>query len=156
MNYFTEDNLPEYVIHTDNKVCGFCGLFRFLSNFFPCSIFHEGLWYPSVEAAYQASKWPQNKRDEFTRITAGQSKRIGKKAPDFDKIKWDKNKVKLMSLLVLQKFENNPDLKAMLKATGDAYLEETNSWGDTFWGRNEDGEGENNLGKILMAVRKTI
>lgn len=34
-----------------------------------------------------------------------------------------------MALLVLQKFQNNPDLKAMLKATGDAYLEETNSWG---------------------------
>lgn len=34
-------------------------------------------------------------------------------------------------------------------------LIEGNDWGDTFWGM-VDGEGENNLGKILMRVREEI
>lgn len=40
-------------------------------------------------------------------------------------------------------------------ATRDRMLIEGNDWGDTFWGM-VDGEGENNLGKILMRVREEI
>lgn len=43
----------------------------------------------------------------------------------------------------------------MLINTGDAELIEGNSWGDTFWGEC-NGIGENNLGKILMKIRKEI
>ena len=45
-----------------------------------------------------------------------------------------------------------PDLQVKLLATGDAYLEEGNTWGDRIWG-TVDGQGENRLGKILMQVR---
>lgn len=156
IDYDTE--VPEYALHTDDRVCGFFGLFRFLSNFFlvPNGIQFEGLTYPSVEHAYQAAKWPENKREEFTKCSSGQAKRLGKKAPNFDKAEWEKNKVKLMTHLVFQKFAYNQDLKEMLLATGDAKLEEWNSWGDEFWGCNEDGEGENKLGQILMGVRDII
>ena len=61
-----------------------------------------------------------------------------------------------MAILVLQKFIMNQSLKEMLLATENAYLEETNHWLDRYWGVDEDGVGENNLGKILMAVRETI
>ena len=153
-----ESRVPDYAFYSDEKICGFFGVFRFLSNFFrvPNGIHYEGLWYPSVENAYQAAKWPTNKRQEFTMCSTGQAKKLGRQAPDFDKKKWDKKKFDIMAVLVLQKFLYNPDLKEMLLATGNAYLEETNSWGDTYWGCDEDGEGENKLGKILMAVRETI
>jgi len=156
MPKYSKDNLPEYVIHTDNKVCGFCGIFEFLSNFFPCKVHYEGLDYPSVENAYQAAKWPENKRQEFTLISAAQAKKLGKKAPKFNQKEWDEKKYNVMAILVLQKFLMNRELKEMLLATEDAYLEETNHWGDTWWGVNEDGEGKNNLGHILMGVRETI
>lgn len=45
--------------------------------------------------------------------------------------------------------------QAKLLATRDRMLIEGNDWGDTFWGM-VDGEGENNLGKILMRVREEI
>jgi predicted NAD-dependent protein-ADP-ribosyltransferase YbiA (DUF1768 family) len=35
-------------------------------------------------------------------------------------------------------------------------LEERNNWGDIWWGVNINGEGENNLGKILMKVRNEL
>ena len=48
-----------------------------------------------------------------------------------------------------------PKFKKLLLATGDRYIEETNTWGDTFWGVC-NGKGENNLGKIIMKIRDTL
>lgn len=156
INVEWESNVPEYAIHTNDKVCGFFGTFRFLSNFFPARVHFDGIYYPSVEHAYQAAKYDQMDRAQFTSCTAGQAKRLGKKAPNLDVKKWDRRKYELMTGLVLNKFLDNFDLKDMLLATDNAYLEETNSWGDTYWGKDEDGQGENKLGQILMGVRETI
>ena len=40
-------------------------------------------------------------------------------------------------------------------ATNDAYLEEGNTWGDKIWG-TVNGQGANNLGKILMQIRDEL
>lgn len=153
---FNESSIPEYAIHTDKKVSGFFGTFRFLSNFWPCKIHYEGLDYPSVENAYQAAKYPKNQRAEFTMVSAGKSKKMGKVAPGLDVKKWDKGKYEIMAWLVFQKFTMHQTLKEMLLATDDAELIEANHWGDEWWGVNENGEGKNNLGRILMGVRETI
>jgi predicted NAD-dependent protein-ADP-ribosyltransferase YbiA (DUF1768 family) len=59
-----------------------------------------------------------------------------------------------MEDLLRQKFQN-PYLKNKLLATGNAEIEETNSWGDVFWGICK-GVGENHLGKILMKIRSEL
>jgi ribA/ribD-fused uncharacterized protein len=150
-----EVTIPYYAVHKDELIAGFFGPFRWMSNFYILKegVGFEELVYPSVEAAFQAAKWPQNQRTQFLDITAGQAKRLGKMAPNFNKKKWDKNKVELMRALVFQKFKNNINLRKMLMETDGYKLEERNNWGDLFWGTNEQGEGENNLGKILMSVR---
>jgi predicted NAD-dependent protein-ADP-ribosyltransferase YbiA (DUF1768 family) len=43
----------------------------------------------------------------------------------------------------------------MLLATDDEELVEGNWWNDTFWGVCR-GDGENNLGKIIMKVRDEL
>ena len=41
--------------------------------------------------------------------------------------------------------------------TGDAHLQEGNTRGDKFWGVYlETGEGEYNLGKLIMEIRKKL
>jgi predicted NAD-dependent protein-ADP-ribosyltransferase YbiA (DUF1768 family) len=60
-----------------------------------------------------------------------------------------------MSDLVEQKFKLNSKLRAQLLATGNEWLEETNTWGDTFWGVC-NGVGQNWLGAILMSVREKL
>jgi predicted NAD-dependent protein-ADP-ribosyltransferase YbiA (DUF1768 family) len=61
-----------------------------------------------------------------------------------------------MEDLVRQKF-SNPALATRLLKTGEAVLEEGNTWGDRFWGVDaRTGEGENHLGLILMRVRKDL
>lgn len=84
--------------------------------------------------------------------TPGQAKKLGQGVslrPD-----WESVKVDLMRTFVRKKFEN-PFLRPLLLATGDAELVEGNTWNDTFWGVCR-GRGQNWLGRILMEVRDEI
>ena len=65
---------------------------------------------------------------------------------------WNDIRVDIMRNIVNAKFTQNPDLMNKLLETNDAELLEGNWWKDTFWGIC-NGEGENNLGKILMEIR---
>lgn len=53
------------------------------------------------------------------------------------------------------KFTQNPNFADKLLATGDAHLEEGNTWGDRIWG-TVNGSGANRLGIILMQIRAEI
>jgi ribA/ribD-fused uncharacterized protein len=135
-------------------IASFDGENDFLSNFFTCSIEHEGIWYTSTEAAFQAAKTlDMDERQKIARMNPGKAKRAGKKValrPD-----WETIKLSVMEDLVRQKFVRHNDLKEKLLATGDATLIEGNWWKDTFWGVS-GGVGENHLGKILMKVRNEL
>ena len=72
-----------------------------------------------------------------------------------DEAAWDKRKDQAMLGIVWAKFSQNPELSAKLLATGDKYLEETNWWGDAYWGVF-NGKGDNVFGKTLMEVRKRL
>lgn len=147
------EKIPDYAYHSNDKICGFFGLFRFLSNFYPVpnGIYYEDLVYPSVENAYQAAKFPKKDRQDFTSCSSVEAKRLGKKA-SIDLKQWKSKKYQIMEELVFQKF-SYPNFKELLLATENAYLEETNGWGDQDWGCDEHGNGLNNLGKILMSIR---
>ncbi len=136
------------------KIHGFHGPFRFLSNFVPVQVELDGIPFPSVEHAYVAAKTLDiEKRMEIAQVeTAGQVKRLGRRLklrPDWDTIKLD-----VMNDLLIQKFSQEP-FSTQLLATNDFYLEETNHWGDTFWGVC-DGVGTNHLGHLLMSIRTNL
>lgn len=135
----------------------FQGEFRFLSNFWPVEVELDGMIFQSVEHAYQAAK--TTKLIERKRIQScrkpGQAKRLGKELtlrPD-----WDKVKVTAMAVLLAKKFQN-PELKALLLATGTQEIQEGNQWGDTFWGISPVGSGigRNILGQLLMQIRSDL
>lgn len=136
-------------------IAGFTGEYQFLSNFHESRITMDGCSYPTVEAAYQASKTldPETRRLIRLETSPGRAKRLGRKAalrPDWEEIKFG-----VMEQLVRQKFTIHPDLARRLLETGDSVIREENRWGDTLWGTCE-GEGENWLGLILMRVRSEI
>lgn len=143
-----------------NMILKFDGEHRFLSNFWPAQVVLDGERYASVEAAYQAGKTLDEGFRQQVRDCGEDSaavKKLGKKVGKSVRLRpsWsDEFKLKLMNELVRQKFAQ-PALKAQLLATGDQELEEGNWWGDRFWGVCK-GEGENHLGKILMAVREEL
>jgi len=147
----------------------FSGSYRFLSNFYQIpvvlSFTHDGekmsFKMPSVENAFQAakidSKIPNRVQltESFQTMTASESKKAGRRVPRRDD--WDDIRVKVMYALLVQKFKY-PTLRALLISTGDAELIEGTTWGDRFWGVDENagGIGENHLGKLLMRVREEI
>lgn len=145
--------------HNGYEIKGFFGGYRFLSNFEAANVVLDGISYPSVEIAYQAAKWDYSDRGFFLDCTNEEAIKYNRKhCPNgYDPDYWDKFKVEVMRFLLEQKFDpyQNPKNYETLIATKDKYLEETNWWGDTFWGKNLNGEGDNNLGKLLMAIRDT-
>lgn len=137
------------------KISSFAGEHAFLSNFHASPMTIEGITYPTVEHAFQASKTED--REEKQKIanlaTPEQAKRAGRKVKLRED--WETVKVCMMRWWLEKKFSTHPDLAAKLKATGDAILEEGNTWNDTFWGVCR-GKGKNTLGLILMSIRSTL
>jgi len=128
---------------------------RWLSNFWKCHVYYEGIDYPSSEHAYQASKaYNLDDRELVAKArTPGDAKRMGKNLRI--RVGWDAIKIRIMKEIVLAKFTQNVDLGKQLIETGDQELIEGNTWDDTFWGVC-NGVGENHLGKILMEVRDRL
>ncbi len=160
-----EEKWGKIVAHNEKEIKGFFGKFRFLSNFGPAKVFLDGEEYSSVENAYQAAKYKKELRDTFRTCSALEAVEFVKENPigQYSLEEWNNIKLETMKNLLLQKFdkEQNPQNYSQLKETASKYLEETNYWGDTYWGvsktnANEDGVGKNNLGKLLMEIRDSI
>lgn len=138
------------------KINQFRGEYAFLSNFWEVPVTYKGLTYGSNEAAFQAQKcMTEEEKVEFTQLRPSDSKKLGRRVqlrPD-----WEEVKVSIMEEIVRAKFTQNEALKQLLLETGDAYLEEGNTWNDTCWGVHlKTGQGQNHLGKILMKVRAEL
>lgn len=142
------------------KIKGFSGDYRFLSNFSPCNIAYNGYIYGNVEAAFQSEKCA-DPRDckEFQSLTGGEAKRMGRSVELRED--WEQIKVSVMRDLLRVKFMDSPDLQTQLLNTGDARLIEGNRWHDNFWGdcncdRCAGKPGENMLGQLLMDLRDSL
>lgn len=140
------------------KIIRFDGQYSFLSNFSPAVFVWDDITWANSEAAYQAAKsLDREVRLAFAELTDPvAAKRGGKRIalrPDWNEVKFD-----IMYDIVYEKFHQNPILAKKLLQTKDAILEEGNHWGDKIWGvcPAGSGNGQNWLGKILMAVREDL
>lgn len=140
----------------------FEGEYAFLSNFYPSEITDvNGITYPTVEHYFQAMKSPyiEKRREIAAAATPGKAKRMGRQT--LLREDWEFIKVRVMREALWKKFTVHPDLKTKLLATGEEELVEGNSWHDNTWGdcycpRCQHIQGKNELGKLLMQIRKTI
>jgi ribA/ribD-fused uncharacterized protein len=137
----------------------FRGQYSFLSNMHPVRIPYQGLYYPSVEHAYQASKTLKQWDREPIRTNPDpvSAKKMGRQLqirPDWEEVKLD-----IMRELLSLKF-NYPHLSQRLLQTNPKYLKEGNTWHDNFWGSCTclkcNDVGENHLGKLLMDIRNSL
>jgi len=141
-------------VHVPRRIEGFKNEYRFLSNFPAVRVTLDGDTYPSVEHAYQAAKTTDRDKRRGIKMAASAAiaKRLGKKLPV--RADWEKVRDQTMFDLLVQKFSQD-EFRDQLLATGDAYIEETNHWGDVYWGVC-NGVGQNKLGLMLMEIREAL
>ena len=130
------------------RILGFNEEYRWLSNFW---VGHTG----HVEGRYQSYKLSPPYPGFMQTLLPNAAKKLGHSfdVQGLTRKDWREVKVGIMESLLEEKLEDNPQLLPLLLATEDAYLEETNYWGDTFWGVCK-GKGENNLGRLWMKIRR--
>jgi hypothetical protein len=153
MSTDTKELIKKIYKVTPERIEGFFEDHRFLSNFEETLIEYDGLTYLCTEGAYQAAKSPHKSvKEAFVGLTGAEAKKLGQKIemrPD-----WDKVKTQVMLDVTRIKYKNRYMAHKLLR-TGDRYLEETNWWGDKYWGVC-NGVGNNYLGHILMKVRNEL
>lgn len=135
---------------TDTQILGFFGEYQFLSNFYMTPVTLDEVVYPSSEHAYMCQKTddPVAQAAIIRQPSPGKAKQVGRQVPLREN--WDAYRLAAMLKVLTAKFAD-PQLRQKLLDTGDKYLEETNNWGDRYWG--VDGTGSNFLGQLLMLVR---
>lgn len=130
--------------------------YGWLSNFAPSPVTDlHGVVWPTVEHAFQAAKCDAEE-DRIRIFKAGTpllAKRLGRKVPL--PADWEQVKLGVMLDIVFAKFKQNPDLADLLIGTDYATLVE-DAPNDSYWGAGSDGQGQNELGKILMKVREEL
>lgn len=152
--YHVDQEQISIMIKSNQPICGFFDRYRFLSNFAPVSVVYNNIEFTTVEHAYVAAKTTDVQQQQYvSRIYhAGHTKRYGRLLnirPD-----WESIKLTVMRDLLIQKYTQMP-YEQLLIDTGVAYLEETNTWGDRFWGVS-NGKGSNHLGRLLMLIRAAL
>lgn len=125
--------------------------YSFLSNFFPTLVLINNRIYPSAENAYQTQKLLISGQEtgDISTTSAKKAKKLNKHLATEDR-----EKLRIMNEVVIAKFSCNTFLKNMLINTRDVPLIERT--GSTFWGKDDQDNGTNFLGKILMKVRKDL
>lgn len=144
--------------------------FEYLSNFHmthkPVKV--GDLVFKSNEHFYQAHKTLDlDERIWITDMpTPGQAKRAGSPEGYLGRTiayrnDWDTARYDVMYTGLFLKFTTNYELGALLIGTLPKHLKEGNYWHDNFWGdcscsRCSGILGQNNLGLMLMYIRKTL
>lgn len=126
--------------------------YAFLSNDDPAEVIYEGIAYPCATSAFVASKCENPaERKIISGMNPEKAKQKYNNTPG--KPEWLKRQTAVMEEIVRLKFQQHPERREMLLATGTHRLVNGGKK-DTYWGVNLiTWEGENRLGLILMKLR---
>ena len=140
---------------TTTHIYGLFGKYRALSNFHEEPVAIDGLVFQTSEAAYMSRKThdPAEKFQLTLLAKGSDAKKYGQTVTLRED--WEEVKVEEMYEVLLAKFTQSLPLRELLLSTGNKIIEETNWWGDIFWGVC-GGIGQNQLGQCLMRVRDQL
>ncbi|KAH3757546.1 Swarming motility protein ybiA [Pelomyxa schiedti] len=132
------------------------GQYACFSNFYEVDFVLDGKSWTSTEAYFQAHKFTTPEyQEQIRRSDPGTAKTLGsQRRPDYRK-DWDDVRNEYMKGGIRAKFQQHPDLAAILLSTGDSPIAERAPY-DAYWGDGPDGKGKNMLGKILQELRTEL
>lgn len=131
--------------------------YKEFDNRYPAKFTLDGKEWPTVEHYYQASKFPTlPEYQEMIRQlpTAAAAQKAGKTKDPQTPIRadWKEQREAIMNKAVVAKFDQNPNLKQLLKDTYPKPIVFADS-NDAFWGYGRTKMGQNKLGTMLMVYR---
>lgn len=167
------NTLPE-----GDRLCDSRTVFRFgvvafnsihspLSNLYPCRVKHQGCQFNSVEQGYQYLKAKFHNKHKLAADLLKISNPydiVAEAKGEADSREWEECRINIMSRLLLEKADQCPEFKALLKKTNNHRLVENTLnpvWGSgcpflhaAVW----DGtyKGRNLLGHLLEEIRGRI
>ena len=127
------------------------------SNFSKHSFTLGGKPWQTVEHYFQAQKFVGTPREHEIQTAPDPmvAKKLGNSREYPLRADWEAVKNDVMRDAVLAKFEQHPDIRAVLLGTGQEVLIEA-ARNDSYWGYGPDGNGKNMLGKVLMEIRDEL
>lgn len=140
----------------------FSGEYAFLRDDFLVPVWYEGIWYPSAEHAYQASRtlYPKQKMLILECKTAIEAIRISNSKAITFRAGWKELRFQTKKVIVKSKFKNK-ELAKKLVDTFPHQLINENMYHDNYWGNCKckncfNTRGKNKSGNILIAVRDVL
>lgn len=152
---------------TDTHIYFWDGIY---SNWHPSEFVDKdyAIMFANTEQAFMYRKAKQFNDNETARkmlLTPNprEVKKLGRLVKGYDDAKWAEVRYDIMVTLNLWKFQDNPEFKEELLATGDKIIVEASPY-DVVWGvglgeddplilDEKNWKGENLLGKAIMEVR---
>lgn len=138
-----------------------CDEHEFLDNFYPSTVTYNGTTYATSEHAFQAAK--TTRKMDHNKIGFASSPGLAKARGQTVKLRadWEQVKDQVMLDIVRAKFRQHVDLAILLMDTANAHIREGNYHHDNYWGdcvckRCWSVPGLNQLGTILMQVRREL
>jgi ribA/ribD-fused uncharacterized protein len=130
------------------------------SNFSPHPIECFGKSWATVEHFYQAHKFVGTKQEylieEIRQVTTPEeAAALGRNIEHQVRWDWENVKKNIMWQGLVTKFTTHKDIQEILLATRYETIVE-DSHRDYYWGCGKDKTGQNELGKMLMALRAII
>jgi ribA/ribD-fused uncharacterized protein len=129
---------------------------KFLATFSAHAIECDGVWYPTVEHAYHASRYTDVAIKEEIRQAKSPylAWEISQKHKAIQMADFDAKKAEVMEELCRLKLEQHRDVHAGLLASGDDVI--VKNYPDPYWGIGKDGIGKNMMGIIWMKLRAEL
>lgn len=146
-------------LDTETHVLFYENEFYPLSNF---SAFQVKIWgrqFMTSEHAYHFAKFMTGDPGIAERIrvapSAHEAMKIAHASKECVRKDWEGVKLLVMSAILRAKVEQHEYVKRKLLETGDRTLVE-DSWRDDFWGWGKNRDGQNQLGRLWMKIRKEL
>ena len=135
------------------------GLFP-LDNFSAFGLEMDGEYFQTSEHAFQYLKFVNTNKEIAERIkksfSPNEARIIAHKNKERRLHNWAEVKYKNMEKVLRLKVEQNPIVKDVLLNTKNYIIAENCIDEDVDWGLDNNGKGENNLGKIWIKIRDGI
>ena len=133
------------------------GELGYLATYSNHGFYKDGIYWKTSEHYYQAHKF---KDEDIQRMiieapTPKIASKIGRNRNFKLREDWENVKKDIMYEAVLYKFKANPDILEKLLKTGDEEIIEA-TVKENYWGCGPLKDGQNNYGKILVAVREVL